>query len=160
MRTQLPQDITTQIDKFLAKFPDDQRQSAVISSLFVVQKNNGGWLSTELMDAVADYIGMPKIAVYEVASFYSLFDLEEVGKHKIYLCTNIACMLRGSKSIAQYLQSKLNIKFNETTADGKVTLKSAECLGACGGAPMLQLDDQYHENLTFERIDALLEELD
>lgn len=160
MSTQLPQDITVQIDRFLAKFPADQRQSAVISSLFVVQKHNGGWLSTELMDAVADYIGMPKIAVYEVATFYSLFDLEKVGRHKIYLCTNIACMLRGSKDIAKYLQSKLQIKFNQTTVDGKITLKSAECLGACGGAPMLQLDDQYHENLTFERIDALLQELD
>ena len=152
--------ITQQIDVFLAKFPEDQRQSAVISALMVVQKANGGWLTEELMDQVADYIGIPKIAVYEVATFYSLFDLKKVGKHKIYLCTNISCMLRGSKDIAKYLQAKLKVKFGQTTQDGKITLKHAECLGACGGAPMLQLDETYHENLTLEKVDKLLEGLD
>lgn len=155
----LSPEITQQIDKILAKFPHDQRQSAVISALMLVQKQNNGWLTTELMDLVADYIGMPKIAVYEVASFYTLFDLHPVGKHKIYLCTNISCMLRGSEDIAKYLQAKLQINFNETTADGKFTLKSAECMAACGGAPMMQLDDTYHEDLTYEKIDSILAEV-
>lgn len=150
--------VTKQIDAFIAKFPGDQRQSAIISTLMLLQTQNGGWLTTELMDLAADYIGMPRIAVYEVASFYTLFDLQPVGRHKIYLCTNISCMLRGSEDIAAYLQEKLQIKFGETTADGRFTLKHAECLAACGGAPMLQLDDKYHENLTYEKIDKILAE--
>jgi len=99
---------------------------------------------------------MPKIAVYEVASFYSMFDLQPVGRHKIYVCTNISCMLRNSDVIVEHLRSKLKIDFNQTTADRKFTLKSAECLGACGGAPMMQLDDTYHENLTPEKLDQIL----
>lgn len=153
---QLSAAIIKDIDKVLAKFPANQRQSAVISALMIVQKSNKGWLTTELMDLVAEYIGMPKIAVYEVASFYTLFDLQPVGRHKIYVCTNISCMLKGSDTIVEHLRSKLNINFNETTADRKFTLKSAECLGACGGAPMMQLDNTYHENLTPEKLDQIL----
>lgn len=153
---QLSAAIINDIDKILAKFPANQRQSAVISALMIVQKSNNGWLTTELMDLVAEYIGMPKIAVYEVASFYSMFDLQPVGRHKIYVCTNISCMLRDSDVIVEHLRSKLKIDFNQTTADRKFTLKSAECLGACGGAPMLQLDDTYHENLTPEKLDQIL----
>jgi NADH-quinone oxidoreductase subunit E len=153
---QLSASIIKEIDKVLAKFPANQRQSAVISALMIVQKSNKGWLTTELMDLVADYIGMPKIAVYEVASFYTMFDLQPVGKHKIYVCTNISCMLRDSDAIVAHLRNKLKIDFNQTTADRKFTLKSAECLGACGGAPMMQLDDTYHENLTPEKLDQIL----
>jgi NADH-quinone oxidoreductase subunit E len=153
---QLSTAIIKEIDKVLAKFPADKRQSAVISALMIVQKSNKGWLTTELMDLVADYIGMPKIAVYEVASFYTMFDLQPVGRHKIYVCTNISCMLRDSDAIVDHLRTKLKIDFNQTTADRKFTLKSAECLGACGGAPMLQLDDTYHENLTPEKLDQIL----
>jgi NADH-quinone oxidoreductase subunit E len=153
---QLSTAIIKEIDKVLAKFPADKRQSAVISALMIVQKSNKGWLTTELMDLVADYIGMPKIAVYEVASFYTMFDLQPVGRHKIYVCTNISCMLRDSEAIVDHLRTKLKIDFNQTTADRKFTLKSAECLGACGGAPMLQLDDTYHENLTPEKLDQIL----
>jgi len=153
---QLSAAISRDIDKILAKFPINQRQSAVISALMIVQKSNKGWLTTELMDLVAEYIGMPKIAVYEVASFYSMFDLQPVGRHKIYVCTNISCMLRNSDVIVEHLRSKLKIDFNQTTADRKFTLKSAECLGACGGAPMMQLDDTYHENLTPEKLDQIL----
>lgn len=153
---QLSAAITKNIDKVLAKFPANQRQSAVISALMIVQKSNKGWLTTELMDLVAEYIGMPKIAVYEVASFYTMFDLQPVGRHKIYVCTNISCMLRDSDIIVEHLRYKLKIDFNQTTADRKFTLKSAECLGACGGAPMLQLDDTYHENLTPEKLDQIL----
>jgi len=157
---QLSPAITKEIDKVLAKFPADQRQSAVISALMIVQKNNNGWLTTELMDLVAAYIGMPKIAVYEVASFYTLFDLQPVGRHKIYVCTNISCMLRDSDAIVAHLRSKLNIDFNQTTKDRKFTLKSAECLAACGGAPMMQIDDTYYENLTLEKVDQILSGLE
>lgn len=157
---QLPAAIIKEIDKVLAKFPADKRQSAVISALMIVQKSNKGWLTTELMDLVADYIGMPKIAVYEVASFYTMFDLQPVGRHKIYVCTNISCMLRDSDAIIDHLRNKLNIDFNQTTIDRKFTLKSAECLGACGGAPMMQLDDTYHEHLTPDKVDQILAELD
>lgn len=148
--------IYAQIDQILTKYPADQRQSAVISALMLVQKHNNGWLTTELMDQVADYIRMPKIAVYEVASFYSLFELKPIGKHKICVCTNISCMLRGSDEVVNYLKQKLQINLGETTADGKFTLKSVECLAACGGAPMLQIGDTYHENLTTAKLDSIL----
>lgn len=148
--------VIKEIDKILAKFPAEQRQSAVITALMIVQKNNHGFLTTELMDLVAEYIGMPKIAVYEVASFYSMLNLAPVGKHIIRLCTNISCMLRGSEEIAKHLQDKLSINFNETTQDGKFTLRSVECLAACGGAPMMQIDEQYYENLTIENVEQIL----
>jgi NADH-quinone oxidoreductase subunit E len=157
---QLSDEIINEIDKVLAKFPANQRQSAVISALMIVQKNNHGWLTTHLMDLVADYIGMPKIAVYEVASFYTMFDLKPVGKHKICVCTNISCMLRDSDAIVKHLRTKLQIDFNETTNDGKFTLKSVECLAACGGAPMMQIDDIYYENLTPDKVDKILAELE
>lgn len=153
---QLPIQIVAEIDKVLAKFPADHRQSAVISALMIVQNHNKGWLTTELMDQVADYIGMPKIAVYEVATFYSMFELKPVGRHKICVCTNISCMLRGSDTITDHLKNTLAIDFNQTTADGRFTLQSVECLAACGGAPMMQIGDYYHENLTPEKVDKIL----
>ncbi len=152
--------ITNEIDKALAKFPTNQRQSAVISALMIVQKSNKGWLTTALMDLVAEYIGMPKIAVYEVASFYTMFDLQPVGRHKISVCTNISCMLRDSDAIVEHLRSKLKIDFNQTTIDRKFTLKSVECLAACGGAPMMQIGDIYYENLTPAKLDQILSELE
>jgi NADH-quinone oxidoreductase subunit E len=112
------------------------------------------------MDAVAAYLGMPKIAVYEVATFYTLFDLQPVGKHKISVCTNISCMLNGSDQIVDYLQKKLDVKLGETTKDGKFTVRSVECLAACGGAPMMQIGREYHENLTPEKIDNILASLE
>ena len=153
---QLPADIIAKIDKVLAKFPANERQSAVLSALMLVQQHNNGWLTTNLMDQVADYLEMSKIAVYEVASFYSMLELKPVGKHKICLCTNISCMLRGSDSIADYLKQKLAIDFNQTTTDGKFTLQSVECLAACGGAPMMQIGKHYYENLTPEKVDQIL----
>lgn len=147
------------IDNWLKKFPPEQKQSAVTFALKTVQKENGGWLTEPLMDAVADYLGMPKIAVYEVASFYSLINIKPVGKHKISVCTNISCMLCGSEDIVTHIQERLGIGFNETTADGRITLKEVECLAACGHAPVLQVGTTYHENLTPEKIDQLLEEL-
>lgn len=153
---ELPADITKAIDKMLQKFPPQQRQSAVISALMLVQKRNKGWLTTQAMDLVAEYLRIDRIAVYEVANFYSLFDLKPVGRHKIYVCTNLSCMLRGSEEIVDYIQKKIGVSLNQTTADGKFTLRAAECLAACGGAPMMQVDEAYYENLTPEKIDKIL----
>lgn len=147
------------IDKWLEKYPEDQKQSAVIFALTTVQEENGGWLTEPLMDAVADYLEMPRIAVYEVATFYTMFYLEPCGRHKINVCTNISCMLRDSHKIAEHLQQKLGIKWGETTADGKFTLKEVECLAACKNAPMMQIDKTYHENLTIEKVDQILDEI-
>ncbi len=158
--TQITSDIWQEIDKVIAKFPADQRESAIISALMIVQKNNKNYLTTELMDQVADYIGMPRIAVYEVATFYSMLNLAPVGRHTISLCTNVSCMLRGSEDIAKHLCDKLKIKLNETTPDGKVTLHEVECLAACGGSPMMQVDDTYHENLTVAKVDKILAQLE
>lgn len=149
-----------EIDMWIAKYPADQRQSAVMAALRIVQDQNGGWLTTELMDAIAAYLEMEPIAVYEVATFYSMYELERVGRHKINICTNISCMLRGSDEIVAHLEKRLGIKLGETTADGRFTLKEVECLGACVNAPVLDLARVYHENLTPEKIDRLLDSLD
>jgi len=150
----------SEIDIWVAKYPKDQKQSAVMAALTTVQDANGGWLSQELMEAVAEYLDMEPISVYEVATFYSMYELKPVGRNKICVCTNISCMLCGSDEIVAYLKDKLGIGFGETTADGKIHLKEVECLGACGGAPMLQIGDQYHENLTPEKVDSILNNLD
>ena len=148
------------IDRWIAKYPPEQRQAAVMAALSILQEQNGGWLSTELMDAVAEYLNMPPIAVYEVGTFYSMYELEPVGRHKICVCTNISCMLCGSGGIVEHLQNTLGIKLGETTADGKYTLKEVECLGACVGAPMLQIGKQYYEHLTPEKVDEILSKLE
>lgn len=145
------------IDAWIQNYPASRKQSAVIAALDIVQKEHGGWLKQEHLDAVADYLAMPRIAVYEVASFYSMFDLKPVGRHKIKICTNISCLLRGSEQIVDYLQKRLGIPCSETTSDGRFTLKSVECLAACGGAPMMQIDQTYYEDLTPEKIDKILE---
>ena len=149
-----------EIDKWIAKYPPEQKQSAVMAALRIVQDANGGYLTTELMDAVAEYLDMPSISVYEVATFYSMYELEPVGKHKICICTNISCMLCGSDDVVAHLKKRLNIGLGETTADGRITLKEVECLGACVGAPMLQIGEHYYENLTPESIDQILDGLD
>lgn len=148
-----------EIDQWLLKFPENKKQSAVLSALTIVQAENGGFLTTELMRAVAVYLQMPAIAVYEVATFYTLFELSPVGTYKIFLCTNVSCMLRNSEGIADHLKKKLEIDFGETTLDKRFTLKEVECLGACGGAPVMQLGSTYYENLTPEKIDSLLDNL-
>ena len=147
------------IDQWLTKYPSNQRQSAVLYALKIVQAENKGWLTESLMDAVAAYLGMPKIAVYEVATFYNLFELKPVGKHKISVCTNISCMLCDSEGIVQHLKKRLGINMGETTADGQFTLKEVECLAACGSAPAVQIGRVYHEKVTPEKIDAILSEL-
>jgi NADH-quinone oxidoreductase subunit E len=148
-----------EIDRWISKYPPEQRQSAVMAALSIVQEANGGWLTNDLMDAVAEYLGMPPIAVYEVATFYSMYELEPVGRHKICVCTNISCLLCGSDDIVAHLEKKLGIKLGETTPDGRFTLKEVECLGACCGAPMIQIGRTYYEHLTPARIDELLAEL-
>ncbi len=149
-----------EIDVWVAKFPAEQKQSAVMTALRVVQDQNGGWLTTELMDAVALYLDMDKIHVYEVATFYSMFEHKPVGKHKICVCTNISCMVCGSGEIVEHLEDKLNIKLGETTDDKRFTLKEVECLGACSGAPMFQIGENYYENLDAAKIDKILADLD
>lgn len=148
------------IDAWLLKYPSDQKQSAVIAALMFVQGENGGYLTQCLMDAVAVYLEMPKIAVYEVATFYSMFELKPVGKHKICVCTNVSCMLCGSEKIVRHLEKKLGIKMGETTPDGKFTLKSVECLAACAGAPAMQVGRHYYENMDSQKIDLLLASLE
>ncbi|MCF6234775.1 MAG: NADH-quinone oxidoreductase subunit NuoE [Gammaproteobacteria bacterium] len=144
------------IDEWIAKYPQDQKQSAVMPALRIVQEAHEGSLTTELMDAVAKYLEMETVAVYEVATFYSMYELKPVGKHKICVCTNVSCMLCGSDQIVSHLQNRLGIKLGETTEDGKFTLKEVECLGACAGAPMFQIEREYYENLTPEKVDKIL----
>ena len=150
-----------EIDHWLNRYPADQKQSAVLAALREVQHENGGYLTTELMDAVADYLGMPPIAVYEVASFYSMFELKPVGRHNIAVCTNISCMLRGGDTVLAHIERKLGIKLGESTPDGKFYLKKEEeCLAACCGAPMMQVNHVYYENLTPEKVDQVLDSLE
>jgi NADH-quinone oxidoreductase subunit E len=143
------------IDQWVAKYPPEEKQSAVMAALRLVQEEQV-WLSTELMDAVAEYLDMEPISVYEVATFYTMYDLKPVGRHRISVCTNISCMLCGSAEIMAYLEKKLAVKRGETTADGKFTLKEVECLAACAGAPMFMIGKTFYENLTPEKIDAIL----
>lgn len=147
------------IDYELTKYPADQRQAAVMSALRIVQTERG-WLSKESITEVAQYLGMPEIAAMEVATFYNMYDLSPVGKYKVTICTNISCMLRGSDEIVNHLQQKLGVGFNEITPDGKFCLKEGECMGCCGGAPLMHVNNtQMHEFLTTEKVDAILEEL-
>ncbi len=149
-----------EIDRWIKKYPAEQKRSAVMSALRIVQDQNDGYLTNDLMDAVAEYLDMPSIAVYEVATFYSMYELEPVGRHKICICTNISCMLCGSDNIVGHLTKQLGIKVGQTTPDGRFTLKEVECLGACVDAPMFQIGDTYYGNLTADKIDKILEGLD
>jgi len=148
------------IDNWIAKYPAEQKQSAVMAALRIVQDQNDGYLTDELIEAVAMYLDMTPIAVYEVATFYSMYERKPVGKVKICVCTNISCMLCGSDGVVEHLENKLGIKLGETTGDGMFTLKEVECLGACVNAPVMQIGNDYHENLTNEKIDTLIESMD
>lgn len=153
--------VRDEIDRWLKKYPPDQKQSAVLAALREVQHENNGYLTTELMDAVADYLGMPRIAVYEVASFYSMLETKPVGRHSISVCTNISCMLCGSDEILRHIENRLGIKTGESTGDGKFYLKvEEECLAACCGGPMMMIDHVYYEDLTNEKVDQILDNLD
>jgi NADH-quinone oxidoreductase subunit E len=147
------------IDRELAKFPADQRQSAVIASLAIAQEETG-WISPEVMQTLADYIGMPAVAVQEVATFYNMFNTKPVGKHKITVCTNLPCVLSGGERAAHYLKKKLGISYRETTADGNFTLVEGECMGACGDAPVLLVNNaRMCSFMSNEKIDQLVNEL-
>ena len=147
-----------QVKREVAKYPPERKSSAVMAALRIAQEEHG-WLSVPLMDYIAELLGMRPIQVYEVATFYSMYDLMPVGRHKISICTNISCMLCGSDAIVKHLEQRLGIKLGETTPDGKVTLKEVECLAACCGAPMFQIGKTYYENLTPEKVDRILEGL-
>ncbi len=152
--------VREEIDRWVAKFPPDRKRSAVLSALHAVQHENGGFLTTALMDAVAGYLGLPPIQVYEVATFYSMFEPRPVGRHHVSVCTNISCMLRGAETVVAHVEKKLGIKTGESTPDGRIYLKrEEECLAACTGAPMMMIDHVYHENLTPENIDRILDGL-
>lgn len=147
------------IEVELTKYPANQRQAAVMSALRIVQTERG-WLSQESISEVAQYLGMPEIAALEVATFYNMYDLQPVGKHKITVCTNISCMLRGSDEIVSHLKTRLGIGFNEITSDGKFSLKEGECMGCCGGAPLMHVNNtQMHEFLTTAKVDEILKNL-
>lgn len=149
-----------EIDSWLKKYPEDKKRSAVLAALRATQHQNEGFLTTELMDAVADYLALPKIQVYEVATFYSMFETKPVARHSVAICTNISCMLMGSDSVVSYVERKLGIKVGESTADGRIFLKpEEECLAACAAGPMMQVDHVYHEKLTPEKIDEILDGL-
>jgi len=159
-KIQLSESVRAKIDAWMQRYPAEQKRSAVMEALRLAQEDNNNWLPTELMDAVADYLGMPNIAVYEVASFYTLYNLKPVGKHTISVCTNISCMLADSDKIVNHLKKKLCVGFNQTTADGKFTLREVECLAACASAPMFQIGKKYYEHLTPEKLDVILDELE
>ena len=147
------------IDQAIAKYPADQKQSAVMAALTIAQDEKG-WLSTTTMDFVARYLDMPPIAVYEVASFYAMYDLKPVGKFKLAICTNLPCALQGATAAAEHLKKKLGVEFGETTTDGAFTLKEAECMGACGDAPVLLVNNKRMVcAMTPEKLDRLIEEL-
>jgi len=160
MSAQLSARVRGEIDLWVAKFPPDRKRSAVIAALHAAQHENDGSLTIEIMDAVAAYLGLPAIQVYEVASFYSMFETRPVGRHHVSVCTNISCMLRGAEEVVEYVERKLGIKTGESTPDGRIYLKrEEECLAACTGAPMLMVDHVYYENLTNDLVDRILDEL-
>ena len=160
-KVQLSEHARHEIDDWIAKFPQGRQRSAVIAGLHIVQHENQGYLTKELMNAVADYLDMPVVQVYEVASFYSMFETHAVGRNCISVCTNVSCMLCGSSEIVAHIEKKYGIKTGESTPDGKVFLKTEEeCLAACTGAPMMMVNHRYYENLTPAKVDEILEGLE
>jgi NADH-quinone oxidoreductase subunit E len=156
----LSEETRREIDHWVAKFPPGRQRSASIAALRAAQEQNGGHLNADLMDAVAEYLKLPPIQVYEVARFYSMFETHPCGRHHVSICTNISCMLNGGEELVAHAEKKLGIKVNESTADGRIFLKrEEECLAACTGAPMLMVDHVFHEHLTPEKLDKILDEL-
>jgi NADH-quinone oxidoreductase subunit E len=157
----LSQETLQVIDHWLAKFPADRKRSALIQSLIAAQAQNGGWLSRELIEAVAEYLELPPVWAHEVASFYSMFSLQPAGRHKVNVCTNISCWLNGAEDMVAHIEKKLGISTGETTGDGRISLvREEECLAACCGAPMMVVDGHYHENLDVRKLDSILDGLD
>jgi NADH-quinone oxidoreductase subunit E len=155
----LTTDSLRKIDREVAKYPPNQKQSAVMGALIIAQDEKG-WLSTEMMDYVAKHLGMPPVQVYEVASFYTMYNLKPTGRYKLTLCTNLPCGLQGALAAADHLRERLRIDFNQTTPDGRFTLKEAECMGACAMAPVLLVNNKkMHDYMSNEKLDQLLESL-
>ncbi|MDX1509601.1 MAG: NADH-quinone oxidoreductase subunit NuoE [Woeseiaceae bacterium] len=157
----LSEHVREEIERWKARFPENRQRSAVIGALHAVQHENEGYLTAEQMNAVAEYLDLPTIQVYEVATFYSMFQTKPVGRHNVAICTNVSCMLRGAEDIVGHVENKLGIKTGESTADGRIYLKKEEeCLAACCGAPMMMVDHKYYEDLTIEQVDKILDALD
>ena len=153
--------VREEIEHWKARFPADRQRSAIIGALHAVQHENDGYLTPELMNAVAEYLELPSIQVYEVATFYSMFQTKPVGRHNVAICTNVSCMLRGAEEIVEHVENRLGIKLGESTEDGRIYLKrEEECLAACCGAPMMMVDHKYYENLASEQVDEILDGLD
>lgn len=160
LHTLTTKEVMKEIDHWISKFPEAQRQSAVLPAMLALQEANQGWLSDALIQALADYLQMDAIAAYEVATFYSMIELQPVGRHKISVCTNVSCMLNGSDQIVNHLEKKCHTKLGQTSVDGKFTLREVECMGACIGAPMLEYQKRYYEKLTTEKVDELLDTME
>jgi len=153
--------VREEIERWKARFPEDRQRSAVIGALHAVQHENDGFLTAELMNGVADYLDLPTIQVYEVATFYSMFQTKPVGRHNVAICTNVSCMLRGAEELVEHVENKLGTKTGESTEDGRIYLKrEEECLAACCGAPMMMVDHKYYENLTPAKVDEILDGLE
>jgi len=153
--------VREEIERWKARFPEDRQRSAVIGALHAVQHENDGFLTAELMNGVADYLDLPTIQVYEVATFYSMFQTKPVGRHNVAICTNVSCMLRGAEELVEHVENKLGTKIGESTEDGRIYLKrEEECLAACCGAPMMMVDHKYYENLTPAKVDEILDGLE
>lgn len=158
---ELSQHVKDEIERWKARFPEERRRSAVLGALHAVQHENGGYLTPDLMDCVAEYLDLTKAEVYEVANFYSMFQTVPVGRNEVSICTNISCMLRGADDIVEQVEERLGIRLGESTPDGRIFLKrEEECLAACCGAPMMMVNHRYHENLTPEKVDEILDELE
>ena len=161
MSYELSTHVKEEIEQWKARFPEDRQRSAVISALHAVQHENKGFVTAEQMNAVAAYLELPTIQVYEVATFYSMFQTKEVGRNEVAICTNVACMLRGADDLVDHVEKKLGVELGESTADGKVFLKrEEECIAACCGAPAMMVNHKYYENLTAEMVDDILDGLD
>ena len=159
--TLLSAQVREEIEHWKARFPKDRQRSAVIGAPHAVQHENDGFLTPELMDAVAEYLELPNIQVYEVATFYSMFQTKPVGRHNVAICTNVSCMLRGADDIVEHVEARLGVKLGESTGDGRIYLKrEEECLAACCGAPMMMVNHKYYENLTLDQVDDILDGLD
>jgi NADH-quinone oxidoreductase subunit E len=157
---EIPAEIKSEIDHWLAKYPADQKQSAVLSALHAIQHREG-YVTVPQMNAVAAYLEMPRVSVYEVSSFYSMIETQPVGRNTVAFCNNISCMLCGADELIEHVENKLGIKLGESTADGRIYLKAEEeCLAACVGAPMMAVNGHYHENLTPEKVDQILDGLE
>ena len=160
-KVQLSDHAREQVDHWIAKFPQGRQRSAVIAALHIVQHDNAGYLTQGLMDAVAGYLNLERVQVYEVATFYSMFETEKVGRHCVSVCTNVSCMLRGSEEIVSHIENRFGIKTGDSTPDGKIFLKvEEECLAACTGAPMMMVNHRFYENLTPTSVDEILDGLE